>query len=125
MSSFTKPLIVKFIDGKYWELYNEFDFLFIDKNGIKRTIEIPCGFITDFASIPRPFWPIIKPTGLIAKAAIVHDYLYANKIFDRKTCDEIFYIAMRAADVSHWKAYICYLAVRLFGSKFYYRKMVI
>lgn len=39
-------------------------------------IEVPAGFITDFASIPRPLWGIIPPRGRYNRGAIVHDFLY-------------------------------------------------
>jgi Protein of unknown function (DUF1353) len=39
-------------------------------------ITIPQGFITDLASIPRPFWDIFPPDGPWTEAAVVHDCLY-------------------------------------------------
>ena len=44
--------------------------------GEKTTILIPKGFITDFASIPRPLWPWIAPGGPLYVWAIVHDFAY-------------------------------------------------
>ena len=39
-------------------------------------VQVPVGFVTDFASIPRLFWSLLRPDGLYAYAAIIHDYLY-------------------------------------------------
>jgi len=39
-------------------------------------ITVPAGFDTDYASIPRIFWPIYPPDGEYAPAAILHDFLY-------------------------------------------------
>lgn len=39
-------------------------------------IEIPAGFLTDLASIPRIFWNLLPPDGPWAEAAVVHDALY-------------------------------------------------
>jgi Protein of unknown function (DUF1353) len=39
-------------------------------------IEVPVGFVTDFASIPRPLWAVIPPRGKYNRPAIIHDYLY-------------------------------------------------
>ncbi len=39
-------------------------------------IEVPAGFVTDFASIPRFLWAIIPPRGRYNRPAIVHDFLY-------------------------------------------------
>ncbi len=40
-------------------------------------LEVPAGFVTDFASIPRIFWSLLSPTDLrYSKPAVVHDYGY-------------------------------------------------
>jgi hypothetical protein len=39
-------------------------------------IEVPAGFETDFASIPRALWALIPPRGRYNRPAIVHDFLY-------------------------------------------------
>ena len=40
------------------------------------TIIIPKGFQFDGASIPRPFWGILHPSGLLLIQALVHDFAY-------------------------------------------------
>ena len=42
--------------------------------GVK--IVIPKGFVFDGASIPRPFWAILHPSGLLLIPALVHDFAY-------------------------------------------------
>lgn len=85
--------------------------------GSGEPIEIPSGFVTDFASIPDFALPIIgREIG--RRAAIVHDYLYQNLglgKYSRAKCDSIFLEAMGILDVSLKKRLIMYLAVRLFG----------
>jgi len=39
-------------------------------------IVVPRGFVTDLASIPRPFWSWLPPDGPWAKATVIHDFLY-------------------------------------------------
>ena len=39
-------------------------------------VDVPIGFVTDLASIPRIFWSILRPDGAYTYPAIVHDYLY-------------------------------------------------
>src|SRR5262245_60709692 len=39
-------------------------------------VNVPAGFVTDFASIPRAFWSLLRPDGRYTHPAIVHDYLY-------------------------------------------------
>jgi hypothetical protein len=43
-------------------------------------VEVPAGFITDFASIPRGLWNVLPPTGKYGKAAVIHDFLYQYRV---------------------------------------------
>lgn len=38
-------------------------------------LEVPDGFVTDGASVPRALWWLFPPTGRYFLAAVVHDYL--------------------------------------------------
>lgn len=73
------------------------------------------GFQTDLVSSTRFFWPIIPPHGVAANAAIVHDFLWRNRVFSRKVCDDIFLDLLKQAKLPYWQCYIMYVAVRLFG----------
>ena len=42
--------------------------------GVK--IVIPKGFVFDGASVPRPLWAILHPSGLLLIPALVHDFAY-------------------------------------------------
>ena len=99
-----------------WEIYEDLTYK-DDKLGIKVTV--PKGQTTDFASIPRIFWPILPPVGRYSRAAVVHDYLYRHGLFTRKDCDLIFLHAMEELNVAKWKRVIMYRAVRLFGAPAY------
>lgn len=48
-------------------------------------IRVPRGFVTDFASIPRPLWVIIPPRGKYNRPAIIHDELYQHAPIDPTT----------------------------------------
>lgn len=48
-------------------------------------IEVPAGFETDFASIPRLLWTVIPPRGRFNRPAIVHDFLYQYAPSDPRT----------------------------------------
>ncbi len=39
-------------------------------------IKIPSGFIFNGASIPRPFWSFLTPTGILFLPALFHDFGY-------------------------------------------------
>lgn len=62
-----------YIDGRQWRVQDGFTYWL---NAVE-FVTIPTGFITDFASIPRPLqvlWP--SPGGPWDLPAVVHDYLY-------------------------------------------------
>jgi len=99
-----------------WEIYEDLTYE-DDKLGIKVTV--PKGQTTDFASIPRIFWPILPPVGRYSRAAVVHDYLYRHGLFTRKDCDLVFLHAMEELNVAKWKRIAMYWAVRLFGAPAY------
>jgi hypothetical protein len=80
-----------------------------------RIIEVPEGFVTDFASVPRLFWRIVPPWGRYSPAAVVHDYLYQSAKVSRKEADDIFLELMARLGVPRWKRYTMYWAVRGFG----------
>ena len=84
------------------------------------TITVPCGFLTDGASVPRIFWNIFDPFGPYFPAALVHDYLYSlssNGHFtcDRKTADLLFKEAMFNCGVGWAMRETIYHAVRIGG----------
>jgi hypothetical protein len=67
-------------------------------------IVVPAGFRTDFASIPRLFWPLIgHPAGRYAQAASLHEWLYRNHLVSRAESDRIFHEAMGTLGVPAWK----------------------
>lgn len=82
---------------------------------------VPAGFLTDGASVPRPFWWLIPPFGEHGQAAVLHDILcetgtmFRNEIpqrVSRKQADQIFRDAMKAAGVGWFKRSFMYAAVR-------------
>jgi len=84
-------------------------------------IEVPAGFLTDYASVPRILWNLIPPTGKYTYAAVVHDYLYAGHngqhIYKvtRKQADAVFLDAMLSVGVSKPLAYTMWAGVRVGG----------
>ena len=86
---------------------------------------VPAGFLTDGATVPRPFWWLIAPFGVHGQAAVLHDILcetgtmFRNELpyeISRKEADQIFLEAMRATRVSWWKRALMYGAVRLWAT---------
>ena len=88
----------------------------------ERVIEVPQGFETDFASVPRFFWRIVPPWGRYSPAAVVHDYLYSTGKVSREDADRAFLTLMQRLGVPAWKRSIMYWAVRWFGGPAYSQK---
>jgi hypothetical protein len=83
-------------------------------------ITVPKDFAYDMASIPRLLWFIIpRDDRRIARAATIHDYLYATQSLPRAMADAIFMETMKQDGMPYIKRKACYLAVRLFGSHAY------
>jgi hypothetical protein len=82
-----------------------------------RAVTVPSGFVTDFASIPRAFWSVLRPDGDYAYAAIIHDYLYWTQPVPRETADDILRFAMQDLSVDSATVTVIYRGVRLGGGR--------
>ena len=78
-------------------------------------LNLPAGFKTDFASVPRAFWRILPPWGEYMLATVAHDFMYADGRWGRKAADRVFLHMMKRLGVEPWKRRVMYLAVRWFG----------
>jgi hypothetical protein len=79
-------------------------------------VQVPEGFVTDFASIPRIFWSLLPPDGLYTYAAIIHDYLYWNQSVSREEADLVLRYAMEDFHVDAVTINTIYAGVRAGGS---------
>ncbi|ECW0107059.1 DUF1353 domain-containing protein [Salmonella enterica] len=113
MSKFTTPAILEMLAHYNWRVHEPFAFYLSDDNS--DVIEVPAGFVTDLATVPRIFWILLPPDGKYAKAAIIHDYLYDNALRTKQEADRIFLDGMTVLGVPKWKRTVMYWAVRLFG----------
>jgi len=115
MSRFTEILLVSpLADGKSWVIKKDFGYD-VGEEGSGDTINVPIGFMTDFASVPRPLWWLLPKWGKYGNAAVIHDYCYWEQSRSRKESDLIFREAMQVLEVSNWKILLMYCAVRLGG----------
>jgi hypothetical protein len=80
------------------------------------TVKVPVGFVTDFASIPRVFWSVLRPDGLYTYPAIVHDYLYWEQTTTREVADQILRFGMEDFDVDRASITAIYASVRAGGA---------
>lgn len=89
MSQFTKPFIGKLIGKNLWVVMSPFEY-HIGEYPSDEIIRVHVGFVTNFASVPRIFWPLISPIDGHGKVAVIHDYCYDKNYDTRKRCDDIF-----------------------------------
>ena len=119
MNSFKTPLIVETM-GNRFKLFHSFTYYWKRYN---INIQVPKGFVADFASIPRLLRIFIPKVGLYNKAAVLHDYAYQKHLkvkgfwwfFTRRDADLLLLDAMTDLGVKKWKRNIMYRAVRIFG----------
>lgn len=85
-------------------------------------IFIPSGFQWDLSSVPRFMWGLFPPDGDFELAALIHDYLYVNKLTSRKIADDEMLLWSKVVSGTYNKISIRnldnqlrYIAVRLFG----------
>lgn len=79
-------------------------------------VEVPVGFVTDFASIPQIFWSVLPTDGEYTYAAIIHDYLYWIQDRRREDCDRLFKLAMEDLKLNETTVETIHLAVRVGGN---------
>ena len=114
MSEFTSPLILMMLPNRQWSVYEKFEYHVGQlESGI--VIRVDKGYITDLASIPRIFWPILPPHGNYGKAAVIHDYCYDKGIESKRWADDVLLEAMGVLGIPRWKQMVIYWAARLFG----------
>jgi hypothetical protein len=115
MSRFTNILLVSpMADGKRWIIRSDFGYD-IGQEGSGETINVPIGFATDFASVPRLLWGIIPRWGKYGNAAVVHDFCYWEQNYTRRKADQIFMEGMVVLGVGPVLRSVIYYAVRWFG----------
>jgi len=120
--SFLDPLVVEYLDGRNWQVFQEFDFA---SEVLEKIVVVPKGFETDFASVPKELWNILSPTigpgkNNYGKAACLHDYCYRTHGYcAKKDADHLFLEAMEAMGVNAVVRDAMYEAVHLFGGSSY------
>ena len=121
MSRFKRILVVSPLpDGKTWVIREPFGYD-IETTGDPESVEVPVGFLTDFATIPRLFWFVLPKWGKYGNAAVIHDFIYWMQDRSRSEADKIFLEAMGVLKVGGLVKYTIYYAVRAFGWTAWYR----
>ncbi len=111
-----------FFHAREWMVLS--DLIYVTQNCY--IVTVPIGFITDFATIPRPIRKILPPTGNYGAAAVLHDWLFANQLaydeihnkivsIDMDFANRVFLEAMQELDVAKWKQKTLITSVDKFG----------
>lgn len=115
MSRFTEILTVSPLgDGRTWFLREDFGYD-VGCEGSGQSIEVPAGFLTDFASVPRLLWWLFPTWGRYGNAAVIHDFCYWEQTLSRRRADQVFLEAMKVLGVGWGTRGALYAGVRLFG----------
>lgn len=87
-----------------------------------RNVEVPEGFFTDLASVPRLMrWLVPVANAKNRKAAVVHDYLCSDVVqaeygITQRKADEVFREALAVCNVNPVGQWCMWLPVRTFQS---------
>lgn len=119
MSRFSGQCNLTVVGDDLWKVFTPFTF-YSDKYA---PVDIPEGFETDLASVPRYLWILFPPFGAYSQAAVTHDFIYKMRkdltyqgpLRSREECDNIFLEAMTLLRVPWWKRQLMFRAVRMFG----------
>lgn len=80
---------------------------------------IPRYFKSDGASVPRFFWRLVFPSSdtTALRAAFAHDYIYRTqpKEWTQEEADKMFFDLLIVDGMVRWRAWLAYIALRLFG----------
>jgi hypothetical protein len=91
-------------------------------DGLHDEWNVPAGFESDGASIPRALWSILGSPfsgGNYVEAAVVHDEGCVSHQYSWQTTHRMFYRAMIDSGVSEHQAKVLYLGVRLGGPRWH------
>jgi hypothetical protein len=105
--SINQPTLTKVTD-KYFVVAYPLRYGMNDKSQL---IEVPVGFLTDLASIPRALWWWESPIDRSLAPAIIHDYLYWDQTCTKEEADVVLYLAMEETGVSRAKRELIYAGV--------------
>lgn len=121
-----KTMQVSFLTTLKLEVFGEKHYKLLDKLWVRvyiesdsnvRYFEVPKGFETDLASVPRIPFAYWLAGGVGHEAAVIHDYLYRVADVKRKYADDVFLAGLKELKVNWFTRRLMYTAVRLFGSK--------
>ena len=124
MSKFLTELETVCITDKIWKLKSPL----VYDSDILGKIEVPAGFYTDLASVPRLPIAYLAFGGRAHREATIHDFLYRSDcvpVCTRKQADDVFLEAMKERGKPWHVRYPMYYAVRIGASKNWHQRKVV
>lgn len=112
MSAFLSGLKVELATDSTWRLTEP---LIYQSDVLGKTITVPAGFVTDFASVPRLPVAYLLAGGEANEAAVIHDYLYHSHDVPRADADAVLEEAMGVTGQPWWRRKLMWAGVRVFG----------
>lgn len=107
------PTVRPFGDNNFWVAVEPLEYII---GSTSDRIVVPKGFVTDFASIPKPLWSLgLSPHGQYSRAAVIHDYLYWAQACTREQSDRLLLIAMKESSVGSFDEFLVYQGVNVGG----------
>jgi len=83
-----------------WEVNEDWEYTLADGP----TIVVPKTFIFDGASIPKPLWALLSPTGLLLIPGLIHDFAYRYDFLWALDLEGYAYKYKAGAGRSYWDA---------------------
>jgi hypothetical protein len=124
MSHYTNTLKLTKVSNNHWVVAEAFEFHYT-KDGTTNVVVVPSGEKTDLASVPKQLQWLIPKSGDHDQAAVVHDKICRDVLYDRiqpfykthRQRSAIFLDALKTSKVSFAKRWAMYLVVLFAGSK--------
>lgn len=112
------PSKIKYLDlstgeDVRFQVLDEVKYVFKVGNYEERSITVPRGYITDFASVPKIFRGIVSNIGGYNCISLLHDYLYTTHLTGRVEADFILGCLTHEFGLSYFKSYLVWTAVRV------------
>jgi hypothetical protein len=103
------------LDSEKYEAITNGAFTFTDSKRV--TWEVPKGYVSNGASIPRAYWSVVGPplTSDYTIPMILHNYHATLRQRSSDDVNAMYYEALRAAGVGEQKAKVLYAAASQFG----------
>jgi hypothetical protein len=96
--SFFGKVLKLFTHKRKWEVMEDYC---LRIPWLSIAVFVPRGFVFDFASVPRFFWPILSPTGVLMMGSIAHDmgYRYHGLLLAEPNTRTVSFVSMEKEDL--------------------------